>query len=87
LLNYAPRRDDLCVSELHSSTLLNLGARWRWRSTSLAGHFTELENPWYPLYRRLGGPQSLDTFAKRKIPYYCPPGTEPQSSWNDYFIL
>jgi hypothetical protein len=26
------------------------------------------KSPWYPLDRRLGGPQSLDAVVKRKIP-------------------
>jgi hypothetical protein len=49
-----------CIRESkHSSTILNLGTRWRW-----AVSFTPLllylrgNNPWYPFHRKLGGPHS-----------------------------
>jgi len=38
--------------------IMNLGTRWRWWSASHSGHFNPREKAWYPLERRLGGPQS-----------------------------
>jgi hypothetical protein len=42
-------------SSTHSLTLALGGGEW---SASHPGRFTPRESPWYPLDRRLGGPQS-----------------------------
>jgi hypothetical protein len=43
----------------YSSTILDLGARWRWVVSFMPPATLPVGNsPWYPLYRRLGGPHS-----------------------------
>jgi hypothetical protein len=40
--------------------ILDLGTRWRWVvSLTPRPLYPQRESPWYPLDRRLGGPQSL----------------------------
>jgi hypothetical protein len=39
--------------------ILGLGIRWRWVvSFTYWPRYTQGKSPWYPLYRRLGGPHS-----------------------------
>jgi hypothetical protein len=42
----------------YSSTILDLGTRWRWVVRSRPGRFTFRKEPRYPLDRSLGGSQS-----------------------------
>jgi hypothetical protein len=50
--------------------ILDLGTRWRWVvSFTPWPIYPQGKKPWYPLDRRLGGPQSrLDAAVKRQIP-------------------
>jgi hypothetical protein len=45
-----------CGTEDIAPRILDLGTRWEW-SASRPGHLTPRESHWYPLYKRLGGPQ------------------------------
>jgi hypothetical protein len=55
----APRHEGVVGSEGIAPRTLDLGTRWGEWSASLSGRFTLMERtPWYPLDRRLSGPQS-----------------------------
>jgi hypothetical protein len=41
-----------------ASPLLNLGAGWRWSASHICNFNPGDRAPWYPLHRRLGGPES-----------------------------
>jgi hypothetical protein len=46
-------------SEGIAPRILDLGTRWRWAvSFTPRSLYTKGKSPWYPLDRRLGGPQS-----------------------------
>jgi hypothetical protein len=66
-INYALWHEDLPGQWRYSTAILNLGTRWRWMVS-----FTPwLLNPWrnchwYPLDRRLGGPQNWSGCCREK---------------------
>jgi len=63
-LNWAPRHEGVMGSGGIAPCILELGIRWRW-----VGGFNPLplyhqvRNPWYPLDRRLVGPQSRSGYG------------------------
>jgi hypothetical protein len=67
-----------CGSGSTAPRILDLGTRWRWvvsfthRSLYLQG-----KSPWYPLDRRLGGPQSRSGRGGEEKNSQCSPGLEP----------
>jgi hypothetical protein len=57
--NRAPRHEGVLGEWMYSSTHFVLGTRWRWAFSFKPRPLYPQENsPWYPLDRRLGGPQS-----------------------------
>jgi hypothetical protein len=74
--NWTPRHKDILVewrySATHSLTSALDGGEWL---TSRPGRFTPQENsPWYPLDRRLGGPQSRSGGGGEEKNSQPPPG-------------
>jgi hypothetical protein len=62
-------------SSTHSLTSALDGGEW---SASRPGRFTPWETaPWYPLYRRLGGPQSRSGSSGQEKNSQPQPGIEP----------
>jgi hypothetical protein len=58
---------------MHSLTSALDGGEW---SASHPGHFTP-KGPWYPLDRRLSGPQNRSGHSGEEINSQPPPGIEP----------
>jgi hypothetical protein len=59
VLNQAPRHEGVLESEGIAPRILDLGSRWRWVvSFTPRPLYSQGKSPWYPLDRRLGGPQS-----------------------------
>jgi hypothetical protein len=77
---YAPWRR-LGGEEVWLLLILDLGTRWEWvvSVTPLPRFYSRGKDPRYPLYRRLGGPQSRSGHrGQRKNPLLLP-GIEPRS--------
>jgi hypothetical protein len=56
----------------------DLGIRWRWVvSFTPRPLYPQRKSPWYPLDRRLGGPQSRSGRGGEKKNSQSPPGIEP----------
>jgi hypothetical protein len=57
---------------------LDLGTRWRWVvSFTSMPLYRQGKSPWYPLYRRLGGPQSRSGRGGEEKNSLSLPGLEP----------
>jgi hypothetical protein len=57
--NWAPRHEGVFRSGVIAPLILDLGSRWRWVvSFTTWPLYPQGKRPWYPLDRRLGGPQS-----------------------------
>jgi hypothetical protein len=55
----APRYEGVLGSEGIAPLILWLGTRWRWMvSFTPRSLYPQGKSPWYPVDRRLGGPQS-----------------------------
>jgi hypothetical protein len=58
--------------------IIDLGTRWRWVvSFTPRPLYPQGKNPWYPLNRRLGGPQSRFGHCGEEKNSQPPPGIEP----------
>jgi hypothetical protein len=70
VLNYAPRHEGVLGEWMHSSTHFDLGITWRWVvSFTPRPLYPKGKIPWYPLDRRLCGPQSRSgRSGEEKIP-------------------
>jgi hypothetical protein len=70
MLDKAPRHEDVLGSGGKAPRILDLGTRWRWVvSFTTRPLYPQGKIPWYPLYRRLGGPQSRSGHGgEEKIP-------------------
>jgi len=68
-------------SESVTPRILELGTRWRWAVifTPRPLYFQE-KRPWYPLDKRLGGPQSRSRRGGEEENSQPLPGLEPLSS-------
>jgi hypothetical protein len=79
--NWAPRHEDVLGSggtELHS--FFDLGIRLSWVvSFTPRPLYPQGKSPWYPLDRRLGGPQSRSGCGGGEKNSQLPPGIEPQN--------
>jgi hypothetical protein len=61
--------------------ILDLGTRWRWVvSFTPRPLYPKKKSPWYPLDRRLGGPQSRSGRGGEEKNSQTPPGIEPPNS-------
>jgi hypothetical protein len=69
-LNWAPPHESVLGSGSIAPHILYLGPRWRWVvSFTLRPLYLQGKSPWYPLDRRLGGPQSqFGHGGEEKIP-------------------
>jgi hypothetical protein len=79
----------LCLTKHHAmktywgsggltSHILDLGTRWRWVvSFTPRPLYPQGKSPWYPLDRRLGGPQSRSGHGGEEKNSQPPPGIEP----------
>jgi hypothetical protein len=57
--NQRPHHESVLESGSVAPRILNLGTRWRWMvSFTLRLLYPQGESRWYPLYRRVGQPQS-----------------------------
>jgi len=57
------------------SRILNLTTRWRWVVNFMPRQlYSRRMSPWYPLGRRLGGPQSRCRCGTEKDSFPCPAG-------------
>jgi hypothetical protein len=72
VLATAPRYEDVWGCGGIAAHILNFGTRWRWvASFTPRPLYSRGKSPWYPLNRRLGGPQSWagcggeETFSAR----------------------
>jgi hypothetical protein len=77
--NWAPRHEGVLgewrYSSTHSLTSALYGGEW---SASRPGRFIpQGKSPWYPLDRRLGGPQSRSGRGGEEKNFQLPPGIEP----------
>jgi hypothetical protein len=76
--NRVPRHEQVLgewrYSSTHSLTSVLDGGQW---STSRPGALPQGKNPWYPLDRRLGGPQSRSGRGGEDKNSQPPPGIEP----------
>jgi hypothetical protein len=92
LLSTMPWRHIHCLIKHHTmktywenggiaSHILDLGTRWRWVASFMPCLlYPCCKSPWYPLDRRLGGPQSQSGCSgKEKTPTLPLLGIEPQS--------
>jgi hypothetical protein len=66
--------------ELYLHSLFDLGTRWRWVvSFTPRPLYPQGKSPWYPLYRRLGGPQSRSGHDGKEKNSQPPPGIDPRT--------
>jgi hypothetical protein len=73
--NWAPRHEGVLGSGGITAHILDLGTRWRWVvSFTPRTLYPQGKSSWYPLDRRLGGPQSRSGEERDSQPL---PGLEP----------
>jgi hypothetical protein len=78
VLSWAPRREDVLGSGGIAPRILDLGTRWRWvASLTSRPLYPQGKSPWYPLDKRLGGPQSRSGCDGEEKNSQPPPGIEP----------
>jgi hypothetical protein len=67
--NSAPRYESVLGSGGRYPRIIDLGIRWRLVVRfAVRPLYRQGKSPWYPLYRRLGGPRAgLDAAVRRKI--------------------
>jgi hypothetical protein len=76
--NWAPRHEGALGNGGISPRILDLGTRWRWVvSFTPQPLYSQGKDPWYPLDRRLGGPQSRSGRCGEKKNSQPPPELEP----------
>jgi hypothetical protein len=76
--NYAPRHESVLGEWRHISTHCDLDTRWMWVVSFTPRPLYPLgKSPWYPLDRRLGGPQSRSGRGGEEKNSQPPPGIEP----------
>jgi hypothetical protein len=54
--------------QIYLYSFFNLNARWGGWSMPHPGHFISGHKTWYPLYRRLGGPQGQPEWMGKILP-------------------
>jgi hypothetical protein len=65
VLFWAPRHEGILGSGCIAPRMLDLGTRRRWLvSFTPRSLYSLTKSPWYPLNRRLGGPQSRSTHSR-----------------------
>jgi hypothetical protein len=75
--NWAPRHEGLLGIGGVAPRILNLGTTWRWLiSFTPRPLYPQGKSPWYPLDRRLGGPQSRSGRGGEEKNSQPPPGIE-----------
>jgi len=63
--------------------ILDLGIRWRWVvSFTPRSFYSQGKSPWYPLDRRLGGPESCSGCSGEETNSQPPPGIEPLNPYH-----
>jgi hypothetical protein len=76
--NWAPRHVDVFGSAGVAPRILDLGTRWRWVvSFTPRPLYPQGKCPFYPLDRRLGGPQSRSWHGSEEENSQPPPEIEP----------
>jgi hypothetical protein len=76
--NWAPRLGGVLRSGGIAQRILDLGSRWRWVvSFTARSPYSQGKSPWYPLVRRLGGPQSRSWRGGKENNSQPLPGLEP----------
>jgi hypothetical protein len=76
-LNWAPRHEGVLGSGGIAPRIIDLGTRLRWvLSFTPRSFYPQGRRPWYPLDRRLGGPQSRSGRGGKEENSQPPPGTE-----------
>jgi hypothetical protein len=65
--------------------ILDLSTRWRWVGSFTPGPLhPQGKSTWYPLDRRLSGPQSRSGHGGEEKNSQPPPGIEPYTQWQIY---
>jgi hypothetical protein len=76
--NWAPRHEDVLGNGGIAPCIFYLGTRSRWVvNFTLRPFYPQGKSPWYPLDRRLGGPQSRSGRGSGEKNFQPPQGIEP----------